>query len=88
MVVSSGKEEKTVMVPNVVGMSEDEAQKMLDDAKLVVDSTAVYDGSVEEGKVISTDPAPGVEVKEGTKVTMTVSMGAEKATVPNLVDLI
>ena len=81
------KEEKTVMVPNVVGMSEDEAQKMLDDAKLVVDSTAVYDGSVEEGKVISTDPAPGVEVKEGTKVTMTVSMGAEKATVPNLVDL-
>ena len=64
-----------------------QAQKMLDDAKLVVDSTAVYDGSVEEGKVISTDPAPGVEVKEGTKVTMTVSMGAEKATVPNLVDL-
>ena len=87
VVVSSGKEEKTVMVPNVVGMSEDEAQKMLDDAKLVVDSTAVYDSSVEEGKVISTDPASGVEVKEGTKVTMTVSMGAEKATVPNLVEL-
>ena len=87
VVVSSGKEEKTVLIPNVVGMSEDEAQKMLDDAKLVVDSTAVYDSSVEEGKVISTDPASGVEVKEGTKVTMTVSMGAEKATVPNLVDL-
>ena len=87
VVVSSGKEEKTVMVPNVVGMSEDEAQRMLDDAKLVVDSTAVYDSSVEEGKVISTDPASGVEVKEGTKVTMTVSMGAEKATVPNLVEL-
>lgn len=87
VVVSSGKEEKMVMVPDVVGRSEDEAQKMLDDANLVVDSTAVYDGSVEEGKVISTDPPSGTEVKEGSKVTMTVSMGAEKATVPNLVDL-
>ena len=87
VVVSSGKEEKMVMVPSVVGLDEAEAQKMLDDANLVVDSKASYDSSVEEGKVISTDPSSGTEVKEGSKVTMIVSMGAEKVAVPNLVDL-
>ena len=51
---------------------------------LVVDSESKYDDSIEAGKVISTDPAAGVEVKEGTHVKMYVSMGVEKVEVPKI----
>ncbi|MGC4020014.1 MAG: Stk1 family PASTA domain-containing Ser/Thr kinase [Muricomes sp.] len=85
VVVSTGKEEKTVQVPDVTGQDESEAQKMLEDRGLVVaNSEAKYSDDVEEGKVISTNPSAGAEVKEGSKVTMEVSLGAEKATVPDL----
>ncbi len=88
VVVSTGKEEKTVQVPDVLGRDEAEAQKMLEDQGLVVaDSEAKYSNEVEEGKVISTNPASGAEVKEGSKVTMVVSLGAEKATVPGITGL-
>ena len=85
LVESLGKEAKKVAVPNVVGKSEDEAQKILEEAKFVVVNEFKYDDSVEAGKVISTDPAAGVELKEGAKVKMFVSKGQEKVEVPNLV---
>ncbi|MBA4701276.1 MAG: Stk1 family PASTA domain-containing Ser/Thr kinase [Ruminococcus sp.] len=85
VVVSTGKEEKKVQVPNVIGQDEAEAQKMLENEGLVVaDSEAKYSDDIEEGKVISTTPSAGAEVKEGSKVTMVVSLGAEKATVPDI----
>ncbi len=85
VVVSTGVEEKTVQVPDVTGWSESEAQQALENSGLVVDSQAEYSDSVQEGSVISTDPGAGAEVKEGTKVKMIVSLGAEKAAVPDLV---
>ena len=87
VVVSTGKEAETVVVPDVAGQDEDAAQKALEKAKLVVEAEAKYDDTVEEGKVISTDPAAGAEVKEGTTVKMYVSLGAEPVTVPNLVGM-
>lgn len=85
VVVSTGVEEKTVQVPDVTGWSESEAQQALENSGLVVDSQAEYSDSVPGGSVISTDPGAGAEVKEGTKVKMIVSLGAEKAAVPDLV---
>lgn len=85
VIVSTGKEVKSVAVPDVAGQDEADAEKILADAKLVVESEARYDDNVESGKVISTDPASGTEVKEGTTVTMYVSLGADKAEVPSLV---
>ena len=87
VVVSTGKEIKTVQVPDVSGKDENSAQKALEAKNLVVEFKSEYNDSVDEGKVISTDPAAGTEVKEGTTVTMIVSQGAEKATVPTLVGL-
>lgn len=87
VVVSLGIEEETIQVPDVVGQDETTAQKMLEDKNLVVDYQSSYDDNIESGKVISTNPSAGAEVKEGSKVTMTVSKGAEKATVPVLVGL-
>lgn len=85
VVVSTGKEIKKVTVPDVTGKDEAEAEKILADKKLVVESEGKYDDNIESGKVISTDPTSGVEVEEGTKVKMYVSMGADKVEVPSLV---
>lgn len=84
VVVSNGEEILTVAVPDVSGQSESAAQKTLEDANLVVDSESKYDDHIEAGKVISTDPAAGMEVKEGTHVKMYVSMGVEKVEVPQI----
>lgn len=84
IVISSGKKAAEVTVPDVTGKDEATAQKELEKVKLVVESATAYNDSVEEGKVISTSPAAGTTAKEGDKVTMTVSLGAEKATVPDL----
>ena len=84
VVVSNGVEILTVAVPDVSGQSESAAQKTLEDANLVVDSESKYDDHIEAGKVISTDPAAGMEVEEGTHVKMYVSMGVEKVEVPQI----
>ncbi len=87
VIVSNGEEILKVAVPNVSGQSESAAQKALEDANLVVDSESKYDDTIEAGKVISTDPAAGTEVEEGTHVKMYVSMGVEKVEVPKLTGL-
>ena len=84
VVVSNGEEILTVAVPDVSGQSESAAQKTLENANLVVDSESKYDDHIEAGKVISTDPAAGMEVEEGTHVKMYVSMGVEKVEVPQI----
>ena len=84
VVISTGKATKTVSVPNVQGMSEDEAQKALEKVNLVVESQAQNSDSVASGKVISTDPAAGTQLEEGSKVTMYVSLGIESVDVPSV----
>ena len=85
VVLSSGEEAKTTEVPDVVGRSESEAEKMIQDAKLtVVHGEAQYSDDVDEGDVISSDPKAGTEVDEGTEVTIVVSLGVQPATVPEL----
>lgn len=84
LVESLGKEVKKVPVPDVTGKDEAEAQKILEDAGFKVENKAKYD-DMAAGKVISTDPAPGIELEEGKTVTMYVSQGKERVEVPNLV---
>ena len=87
VVISTGEATKTVTVPNVQGMSEDQAQKALEKLNLVVDSQGQNSDSVESGKVISTDPASGTQLQEGTKVTMYVSLGVESVDVPAVTNM-
>lgn len=84
VIVSSGPEAKEVSVPNVVNKSESDAQKILEEEGLVVDTEFAYDNSVPDGNVISTDPAAGTMVEEGTSVKMIVSKGKEQVSVPDL----
>ena len=84
VILSSGEEAKTTRVPNVVGKSEAEAEKLIQEANLIVHHDSDYSSDVEDGNVISSDPKAGTEVEEGTEVTIVISLGAEQATVPDL----
>lgn len=85
VVISSGEEAKTTTIPNVVGMSEADAEKALQDKNLVVKKgDPVYSDNVEQGEVVSVSPSEGAEVKEGTTVTLVISKGNQPATVPKL----
>lgn len=87
VVISLGKAEKSIQVPDVVGQNESDAQKALEDMNLVVDFKYDYSSTTDEGKVISMNPDAGTTVKEGSTVTILISKGAEKVAVPPLVGL-
>ncbi len=82
--ISSGPTEKTVKVPDVVGKSEADAQKILEDKGFLVEFGSDYSDSVPQGHVISTNPVSGTEWKEGDTVTMVVSKGKQKISVPDV----
>lgn len=77
-----------VEMPNVVGMSKEEAQKEVEAAKLEFEvEKEEYNKEVPEGYVISQDPTYMErfnKVKEGSTVKVVISKGQEKATVPNV----
>lgn len=84
VVVSSGLVGSKKAIPDVSGMSETEAQNELEEAGFKVTSSFQYDDSVESGKVISTTPEAGTKAEKGSTVTMLVSQGSNKKTVPDV----
>ena len=84
VVVSSGQVKSKKQVPDVRGMGETEAQKELEDAGFKVTSSFQYDDSVASGNVISTTPSAGTKAEKGSTVTMLVSQGTDKKTVPDV----
>lgn len=87
VVVSSGRE--NTKVPDVVGRSKEEADTLLEDAKLEVTHGYEYSDTVEENHVISTDPKAGTEIEEGSTVKIILSNGKEtkSVVVPNLANM-
>ncbi|MBO4292857.1 MAG: Stk1 family PASTA domain-containing Ser/Thr kinase [Clostridia bacterium] len=93
MSMLSSSKPKETKVPNVIGMTEEEAKKQVEDAKLVFEKEKEeYDKEVEAGKVISQKTEIGeymkvvgnLTVKEGSKIYVIISKGQEKTTVPNV----
>ncbi len=77
-----------VEMPNVVGLSKEEAQKEIEEAGLQFEvSSEEYNKDVPEGYVVSQDPSYMENynnVKKGSTVSVVISKGQEKATVPNV----
>lgn len=93
MSMLSSSKPKETKVPNVIGMTEEEAKKQIEDAKLVFEKDKEeYDKEVEAGKVISLKTEIGeymrtmgnLTVKEGSKIFVIISKGQEKTKVPNV----
>ena len=79
--VSSGPAQ--VKVPDVTGLARDSAEQLLTDAGL---EPAVEETESEqpEDEVISQNPAAGIEVDKGSRVTITVSKGIPTVSVPDV----
>lgn len=75
VVISSGKA-PTVILPNILDMTEEEAKKALEELNLTVKITYEESSLVEKGKVIRTSPQVNEEVKEGAEIEIVVSTGA------------
>jgi beta-lactam-binding protein with PASTA domain len=77
----------TVMVPNLVGKIQSEAEKMLLDASLTVGAVTPMASTAGEpaGAVITQSPEAGVEIAKGQAVSMRVKMDSATIAVPPLV---
>lgn len=69
---------KTVQVPVLTGMQEQEAQKIIEKYRLEWEFRTTYDASKEEGYVISQTPEPGSSLEEGSIVIITVNKKSEE----------
>ena len=77
----------TVAVPDLSGLSEQEATDMLIGEGFGIAFRRTPSVEVAEGLVISTEPAAGEDVEPGTKVTLIISAGPEQFPVPNVTDI-
>ncbi len=81
--VSSGA--STIEVPPLVGLSLEEARRLLVLKGLKMGSVEQqHSPSTPEDEVISTDPASGVLVEKESSVNLVVSLGGEMVSVPRL----
>jgi eukaryotic-like serine/threonine-protein kinase len=91
LVVSSGEDESNkVDVPNLKGLSSEDAQSMINSAGLIASVSETYsDSNDDKGKVISQDPKANTKVDKGSTINITVSLGAkdEYVEVPNVIGM-
>ncbi|MFI2104515.1 Stk1 family PASTA domain-containing Ser/Thr kinase [Isoptericola sp. NPDC019693] len=73
----------TIAVPQLAGMTEDEAKATLEEAQLTLgDVSDANSKDVDEGQVIESKPAEGQAVSEGSSVDLVLSNG--RVELPNL----
>ncbi|WP_031516188.1 Stk1 family PASTA domain-containing Ser/Thr kinase [Desulfofalx alkaliphila] len=76
-----------VAVPEVEGLPVEEARILLAGEGLEPTEREIHSSSVEKGIVISQSIAPGTKVKKGRAIEMTVSLGPEMQTLPDVTNL-
>jgi eukaryotic-like serine/threonine-protein kinase len=89
LLVSKGRPEVTMAVPDVTGMTADEATATLADSALTAVLVEAYAADVPAGDVADQEPAPGALVAPLSEVLVTVSLGegTTSVTVPDVVGL-
>lgn len=86
VVISKGKE--FASVPDLEGMTEEEAEKALEEEGLQLGKvTEDYSDEIEEGLVISQNVEKKTDAKIDSKVDIVISKGIEKVKVPVLIGL-
>lgn len=73
-----------VDVPNVVGMTQEQATKALEEAQLRVYADHDYSDDVPAGTVISTKPGAGSRAAKKATITVVISQGIKQVTVPDV----
>lgn len=73
-----------VTVPELVGLTQEEAETALTEEGLNILWEEVYNPAVDPGLVCAQQPAAGRTVKQGQTLTVSVSLGTQWLTVPDL----
>lgn len=85
--VSKGEENQNVSVPNVTGLSEDQAKKDLTAVGLVVGNVSrAESNTVDKGKVMTQTLSAGQEVPSGSVVNLVISTGKAAVEEPSQED--
>ncbi len=84
LAISAGPEPRTV--PDLAGLTLDEATLLLTDLGLVVVPAEDYSQTVPEGEVIGSDPGLDATIARDAEITVTVSLGLPFVTVPDVLD--
>ncbi len=83
MVVSLGPESLKVDMPELIGLTQEQAESKITFQHLEVgEFRGEYHPTVPAGEVIDQYPAMGTQVSEGTKVNLLVSQGPDPSTIP------
>ena len=76
---------RTVTVPDVTGLSIDQAQEALVPMSLVVEVAAEnHDARLEQGRILAQEPPAGAQIKKFRKVKVVTSLGPKLFTVPDV----
>ena len=76
---------RDIVVPEVIGMTADEATAALRKQALVLEPVAErHDAHIEAGHILAQEPAPGSTIKAERKVKVVLSLGEEGAVIPEL----
>ncbi len=84
LAISAGPAPRTV--PDLAGLTLDEATLLLTDLGLVVVPAEDYSQTVPEGEVIGSDPGLDATIARDAEITVTVSLGLPFVTVPDVLD--
>ena len=85
VVVSLGKKDTQVEVPNVIGVSENTAKKTLSNLNLSVVVDTGTSTKVKAGEVMAQSIKAGTKVDQKTEITITVNSGTDEVTDPDTV---
>ncbi|MBC7268893.1 MAG: Stk1 family PASTA domain-containing Ser/Thr kinase [Streptomyces sp.] len=77
----------TVPVPNFVGQTQADAEKLATNSDLTLNVTEKPCENQSKGNICDQDPASGTNVDKGSTVNVTVSTGAPKVAVPSVIGL-
>lgn len=81
----SAEQSETMYMPDILGENyETWAATLSAEYRVTVKYVSQYSDSVEEGRIIATDPVANSEIHEGDKVTLTYSKGAKVNTITML----
>jgi serine/threonine-protein kinase len=80
-----GSGDNSVPVPSVVGMTQDQAVRTIEDAGLVANPTQEASDTIEKGRVIRQSPDSDASVDPGSTVDVVVSSGKPEVQIPDVV---
>ena len=77
---------REVAVPKLVGMTLEQAERVTSSNGLLLDSSSrFYSSDVPEGRIASQLPPTGIHVRRGWQMRVAVSLGPQRAVIPDLV---